>query len=251
MPKLIILGTSSAIPDETHYNTHLAIQSNQRVILIDCPGTPILRLKQSGIDLDDLTDLIVTHFHPDHTNGIPLLLMHLWLLGRQAAFTIHGLEHSIERIEAVMELYEWRRWPDFYPVSFKKIPETELALMLENDELKIFSSPVCHLLPTIGLRIELSNSQKVIAYSSDTEPCSAVLKLASTADILIHEATGEGEGHSSPAQAGQIATQASASKLMLIHYPINRVDQHDLSRLARQTFQGEIVVAEDFMEIEL
>jgi ribonuclease Z len=72
MTKLTILGTASAIPDESHYNTHMAIQSIQGVILIDCPGTTILRLKQSGIDPNDLTDLIVTHFHPDHTNGIPL-----------------------------------------------------------------------------------------------------------------------------------------------------------------------------------
>jgi ribonuclease Z len=251
MTKLIILGTASAIPDETHYNTHMAIQSDQGVIMIDCPGNPILRLRRGGIDPNDLTDLIVTHFHPDHTNGIPLLLMHLWLLGRKTELTIHGLEHSVDRIRAVMELYEWHQWPDFFPVSFKKIPETELAVVLEKNELKILSSPVCHLLPTIGLRIEQSRSNKVIAYSGDTEPCSSLLKLASSADFLIHEATGEGEGHTSPTQAGQIARQAGASRLILIHYPPNHIDLNEMIGLARQAFQGDVQAAEDFMEIEL
>lgn len=251
MTKLTILGTASAIPDESHYNTHMAIESTQGVILIDCPGTPILRLKKCGIDPNNVTDLIVTHFHPDHTNGIPLLLMHLWLLGRQTILNIHGLDHSIERIKAVMKLYGWHQWPNFYPVTFKIIEEHDLTQVLVTDDLKIFSSPVCHLLPTIGLRIELIHKHKVIAYSSDTEPCPSLLDLARDADILIHEATGEGPGHTSPMQAGQIATQAGASKLMLIHYPVNHVDQHDLVAQASQTFQGEVVVAEDLMEIEL
>src|SRR5512134_1209995 len=127
MTKLIILGTANAVPDENHYNTHMAVLSGQGTILIDCPGNPILRLQKSGIEPNSLTDLIVTHFHPDHTNGIPLLLMHLWLLGRQQPLTIHGLEHSIQRIIGVMELYEWQGWPDFYPVSFKTVPEVEQA----------------------------------------------------------------------------------------------------------------------------
>jgi len=251
MTKLTILGTASAIPDESHYNTHMAIQSEQGVILIDCPGTTILRLKKGGIDPNELTDLIITHFHPDHTNGIPLLLMHLWLLGRQAALNIHGLKHSVERIKTVMDLYDWHRWPDFYPVSFKVIPDQELSQVLETDDLKIFSSPVCHLLPTIGLRIQLSSSKKVVTYSSDTEPCPTLFNLARDADILIHEATGETVGHTSPTQAGQIASQAGASRLILIHYPVNQVSPPDLINLAKQTFQGEVTVAEDFMEIEL
>ena len=50
MPKLIVLGTSNAIPDEDHENTHLALIGNQRKILIDCAGSPVIRLKQAGID---------------------------------------------------------------------------------------------------------------------------------------------------------------------------------------------------------
>lgn len=250
MTKLIILGTANAVPDEEHYNTHMAIQSRQGAILIDCPGNPILRLQKSGIEPNSLTDLIVTHFHPDHTNGIPLLLMHLWLLGRREPLTVHGLEHSIQRVIGVMELYEWQRWPDFYPVSFKTIAGTELVQVLENDEIKIYASPVCHLIPTLGLRIEQKDTHKVIAYSSDTEPCESMLKLAGNADILIHEAAGESKGHSSPAQAGQTARRAAAAELILIHYQTNHQDKDELVGQARRSFGGNVVIAEDLMEIE-
>lgn len=249
MTKITILGTSSAVPDENHENTHMAVESSQGVILIDCPGTPILRLKKGGIDPFRLTDVIVTHFHPDHTSGLPLLLMHLWLLGRKEPLTIHGFEHTIERIEAMMNLYDWNQWPEFFSVSFHKVPENELVNVLANDELKILSSPVCHLMPTMGLRIEMLNSNKVVAYSSDTEPCPTLVKLASGADILIHESTGDTIGHSSPAQAGQAASQAGADSLLLIHYLVDHSDNQELIRQAKRHFQGEVKVAEDFMEI--
>ena len=67
MPKLIVLGTANAIPDENHENTHLAIVGEQRQILVDCVGNPVVRLKQAGIDLNRLTDIFLTHFHPDNT----------------------------------------------------------------------------------------------------------------------------------------------------------------------------------------
>ena len=75
MQKLIILGTANAIPDENHENTHLALLGEHRQILIDCAGNPVVRLKQAGIDLNSLTDLFLTHFHPDHVSGVPSLLM--------------------------------------------------------------------------------------------------------------------------------------------------------------------------------
>jgi ribonuclease Z len=250
MSKLIILGTSSAIPDENHYNTHMAVISKHGVILIDCPGTPILRLQKADIDPDDLTDLVITHFHPDHVNGLPILLMHLWLLGRKQPLTIHGFEHTLERIQAMMELFEWHKWPEFFPVSFNKVPENELALVMEYEEIKISSSPVCHLMPTMGLRIELLDSNKVIAYSSDTEPCPTLIKLANNADVLIHEASGETIGHSSPAQAGRVARQAGASSLVLIHYPVDQLNNLELIKQAKHPFQGTVTLADDLMEIK-
>jgi len=112
----------------------------------------------------------------------------------------------------------------------------------------VWSSPVCHLIPCLGLRIQFSEG--IMAYSSDTAPCEAVTRLADSADVLIHEATGEGPGHSSPEQAGQIAQQAGVKKLYLTHYPggINHKEYVDRARLY---FSGEVVIAQDLMTIHL
>ena len=78
-----------------------------------------------------------------------------------------------------------------------------------------------HLIPTIGLRMEFANG-RIAAYSCDTEPCAAVMRLGYEADLLLHEAVGEARGHSSGAQAADIARQAEVKRLVLIHYPVEK-----------------------------
>jgi ribonuclease Z len=249
MAKLIILGTSNAIPDPSRENTHMAVVGKRGTVLIDCVGTPVVHLGKAGIRLESITDLIATHFHPDHVSGIPLLLMNMWLLGRQEPLRIYGLHHCLERIEDMMGFYHWDNWPNFFPVAFHRLPERENILLLDHEEYRIYSTPVRHLVPTIGVRIESRDRGRVIAYSCDTEPCPAVVHLASGADVLIHEASGAGVGHTSASQAGAIAREAEVGELFLIHYPAGLGDS--LVQQAKATFHGPIAMARDFMTFDL
>jgi len=252
MAKLIILGTSNAMPDEEHDNTHLAVVDGEGTVLVDCPGSPTLRLRRAGISLEDITDLITTHFHPDHVSGVPLLLMNMWLAGRQKPLRVYGLHHCLERLEDMMGFYHWENWPNFFPVAFHRLPEKEHVLVLETPALRIFSSPVKHMVPTIGLRFEgaAASPGAIVAYSCDTEPCPSLVRLATGAEILIHEASGDGVGHSSAPQAGKVAREAGVARLLLIHYPTGE-GQIGLVEQARREFAGDVALAEDFQEIVL
>jgi ribonuclease Z len=248
MGQIIILGSGYAVPEEGHDNTHLFIQQGDLGILVDCASNPVVQLRKGGLDLDRISDLILTHFHPDHVSGVPLLLMDLWLLGRKKPLHIYGLTHTIERTETMMKLYDWKKWPNFFPVTFNRLPEQEMSLIISRPDLKIYSSPVKHLIPTIGLRVEFIPEDKSAAYSSDTEPCQPVVRLAAKADILIHEATGASLGHSSPSQAATIARQAEARQLILIHYSVQKAAETLQS--AERVFDGPIKLAEDFMKFD-
>ena len=250
MAKVVILGSSNAIPTPEHENTHLVVVGEQRVVMVDCVSDPLLRLEQAGLQPDDLTDLILTHFHPDHVSGVPLLLMDMWLMGRRRPLNIYGLHHTLDRIEELMGLYGWAEWPEFFPVSFCRLPADEMTGVLECPEFRIFASPVRHLLPTLGLRVEFSRSGKVLAYSCDTEPCPQVVRLAEGAHVLIHEAAGLSRGHSSAEQAGEMAARAEAGSLYLIHYPTGKYAQGDLAAEASRSYQGPVRLAVDFMELD-
>lgn len=90
---------------------------------------------------------------------------------------------------------------------------------------------------------------RVVAIAGDTLPCSAAVELARGADLLVHEATFGAahrelaplRGHSTAAQAAEIARQAGARRLVLTHFSA-RYQQaegpsvEDLVREARAIF---------------
>ncbi|MCX7756074.1 MAG: MBL fold metallo-hydrolase [Anaerolineales bacterium] len=249
MSELVILGASNAIPTLESETTHLAVCAGEQVVLVDCGTNPLVRLERAGLNVQNVSDLILTHFHPDHVSGLPLFLMDLWLVGRKTPLVIHGLAYTLDRAEQMMALFGWQDWPDFFPLSFRRVPEEELFPLLETPALRIFSSPVQHMLPNIGLRFEFVREGKSAAYSSDTSPCPAVIRLAQQVDVLLHEASGLFRGHTSAAQAGQVAAEASARALYLVHHPSGRFLHNDPAQEARQTFAGPVILAQDGMRI--
>jgi ribonuclease Z len=250
MARLVILGSASAVADARHDNSHMVLEGEQGAILIDCASSPLVRLEAAGIPRDRLTHLIATHFHPDHVYGVPILFMNLWLLGRHSPLAVYGLHHCLERIEHLMEDFGWSEWPNFFPVAFHRLPEREAVRVLDNEDFTITCSPSVHLVPTIALRVQVKSSGRVLAYSSDTAPCESVARLVRNADLLIHEATGPTIGHSSAAQAGRVARNAEAGRLVLIHYPVTS-DPDRLLDEARSNYDGPVELAEDFRVYEL
>lgn len=252
LPRLVILGSAAVVPDAEHENTHMLLHGESGAILIDVAGRPLVSLKRIGIEVDDLTDVILTHFHPDHVGTFPNLLLASWLIGRRSGLRVYGLHHCLERIEDLMTAFHWEDWTGFYPVSFHHLPEREGVMVLENDEFLVTASPVRHYVPTIGLRVVAKKTGFIFAYSCDTVPCPETVRLAYGADLLIHEAAGdEPLGHSSAAQAGAIAAESGVKALGLIHYHVWEEATDHLSTEARTTYDGPVFLCTDFMEINL
>ncbi len=248
MNRIVILGSAYSIPSMELDNSHFAIESGNRVVLVDCASSPVARLQKAKLPIDNLTDVILTHFHPDHVYGLPLLLMDLWLMKRKTPLTIHGLQVTLDRVKKMMSAFDWEKWPGFYPVEFNVVEGEKLEEIIRDQGLVIQTRMVKHLIPTIGLRMHFKESKKVVAYSCDTEPCPEVLELANEADILIQESAGNAPGHTSPEQAGVIAENARVKTMYLIHYPPSS-NTKILIEKARSTFSGLVYAATDFLEI--
>jgi ribonuclease Z len=251
MGRVIVLGSGTAISEEGHENTQLLIQQHERTVLVDCGNSPLIRLKKAGIQFNQVTDLILTHFHPDHVGGLPGFLVESWLMGRKNPLHIYGLAHTIDRTETLMGLFDWKKWPNLFPVTFHRLPDQEMSLVIQSPTLQIYTSPVKHMVPTVGLRISFLPEEKVVAYSCDTEPCPQVIGLAQDADVLFHEATGGSIGHSSAAQAAHAARQAGVQTLYLIHYSRKSQDQTSWLDEARRIYPGPILLAQDEMVISI
>lgn len=251
MARIVILGSAAAVNDAKHDYTHFVlIGEKDTPVLVDAGSNPLGKIKDLGIDDEALQDVILTHFHPDHVSGIPNMMMHMWLLGRQAAMRIYGLHHCVNRTENMLSAFGWQEWPNFFPVAFHRVSERNRAPVLENEDFRITAWPVHHFIPTIGLRIENKLTGNVLAYSCDTEPTSSLLELANEADIFIHEAAGPPPGHSTARQAGEMAAQVKAKSLFLIHYQVWNTDPTPLVPEAAEAYGGPIILCKDFDEFE-
>jgi len=253
MARIVILGSAGAVNDAQHDYTHfLLIGEEDTPILVDAGSNPLGKIKNLGINDDELQDVILTHFHPDHVAGVPNMMMHMWLSGRKAPMRIYGLHHCINRIEDTMEAYGWQEWPGFFPISFQRVSQRNNAPLLENKDFIIRAWPMRHYdVPTIGLRITNKHNGNVLSYSCDTMVFPGLIELARGADILIHEAAGnDNMGHSSARQAGEVATEAGAKELYLIHYLVWNTDPEPLVDEAKETFDGPVHLCKDFDEFE-
>jgi len=96
-----------------------------------------------------------------------------------------------------------------------------------------------------------------IAYSGDTRPTGKLVEAARGADVLIHEATFDDSledkaaenGHSTAAQAADVAKAAGAGMLILTHISSRYPDEGVLLEQARKIFPN-TRVAKDLMEVE-
>jgi ribonuclease Z len=246
MARLIILGSGAALPDASRDNTYMVVEGRESSILIDCAGSPLHKLQAVGVDLDTLDALIVTHHHPDHIYGVPALLLGLWLYDRQEPFRIFGPQKSVAALASIMDALEWQDWPCTMPVAFHEVEMMVGHKVIESSEFEITTAPVEHHVPTIAVKVVSKESGRTIVYSSDTEPCEALIRLAKGVDILIHESTGDYAGHSSPSQAGAMARRCGAGKLVLIHFTAPDSELEGLRQAAEAEFDGPVELAEDF-----
>ncbi len=245
MAKLTLLGSAAAVPDMDHENAYMVLEGEKSALLVDCAGSPMARLQAAGVDLNKLSSLIITHHHPDHLYGVPSLLLGLRMFKRQVPLDIFGTRKSLAVIWGTMDLLGWQKWPSPFPVGRHEVPLREGALVINSDEFEVRATPMRHSVPSLGLRILSKATGGVVAYSADTEPCEAFIRLAREADILFHESTGDYAGHSTGAQAGAVARRCGARKLVLIHYPVD-ADLETWQKEAEREFGGPVELAEDF-----
>ncbi len=229
-----LLGTGAAVSDPHRTTTMLAIEEAGRLILVDCGGDAFQRMLAVGLDPSRIDGVILTHEHPDHISGYPLLIEKLWLFGRRDPLPVYGPGPTLEVAKSLFGAFSTDRWKGLPDREYHDVALESGTMIHCSERVTVTASPVDHPVPTIGLRFE-NNSGEVLAYSCDTAKCSAVVDLARDADVLIHEATGSiPDVHSSAEEAAEIAADAGAERLILVHLP-PAIDDDDLEA-ARQIF---------------
>lgn len=235
-----LLGTGAAVSDPHRTTTMLAVEEAGRFVLVDCGGDAFQRVLAAGLDPANLDAVILTHEHPDHVSGYPLLIEKLWLFGRREPIPVYGPAPTLHLARTLFGAFTTDRWDGLPDREYNDVVLEPDVEVLRTDDLTITATPVDHPVPTIGLRFESSDGS-VLAYSCDTAKSHAVVELARNADVLIHEACGAiPHVHSSPEEAAETAAEAGAGRLILVHLPpaVTDDDLVDARRIFERTELG-------------
>ena len=231
-----LLGTGAAVSDPHRTTTMLAVENSNSVIMVDCGGDALQRLMAANVAVTKITALILTHEHPDHVSGFPLFMEKIWLLGRRTPLPVYGIAPALSQAKRIFEAFDTSDWTDMPEIHWHEVALEENALVLDDDNWHISASPGTHSVPVTGLRFLDKQTRRVLTYSCDTAYSPVIQRLSSHANLLIHEATGEGYGHSSALQAAMVARDADVERLLLVHLPPESLLTPDMMQEARQVF---------------
>ena len=197
-------------------------------------------------DLADIDGVLLTHRHPDHTIDL-FQFFHARLYGERELpkIPLWAPEETLERITGFSsELGETFELTKIDGDSAFEIGEAKATFV----EMK-------HPAQTCGVRLERRDA--VFAYSADTGPGSDFHALGHDADVVMCEATFQDsdqpwwEGHMSATQAGRMANEIGASRLLLTHLPPTRDPQLSLSEAIKEAGSARVELAEPGKTIEV
>ncbi len=246
MAELLLLGTGAAINDGSRETTMLALRGQQSTVVIDCGGNAVLALQRMGVPLTSVERVILTHAHPDHTSGFPLLVEMLWLGGLRGVLHVHGPAQTLDVVRAAWSQWNTSRWEGLPVIDWQPVPLEVGVAVATGADFELTAAPGIHgEMAVIGVRARDLRGGGTVAYSADGQPSPGVNALARGVDWLVHEATGENFGHSTPEQAGALAREAGAKGLILVHLAPQSIEPSIARRAAQAAFGGPVFVGMD------
>jgi ribonuclease BN (tRNA processing enzyme) len=205
------------------------------------------------LDVKDLDYIFITHFHTDHINDLLMLVFNQKInflreikpVKNPKIFGPEGIEEVLKELDKVGHLNSRE----------KKGPEVaEISKMIDLTNMKVTPFMVKHYhdLQSYAYRFEIEG--KTITFSGDSAMCDGIIEAAKEADIFFVDSSWpksiKRDDHLNTIQVGEVATEANAKLAVLIHLKKEGFGK-DLVSEVKEAFDGEVLLAQDLMEIEL
>jgi len=277
--KVTLLGTGTPIPDPDRFGPSTLVEAGNKKLLFDAGrGVPI-RVRQLGFRESKIDVVFLTHYHSDHTAGIPDIWLTGWLGNfRQEPFRLIGpvgAKSLMANLESAYALDIKIRLEDekLSPGGIATVVEEfeKDGVVYDKDGVKVIAFAVDHgaaIKPAVGYRIEYNGHAVVI--SGDTRYDQNVIKYGTGVDLLIHEVCivrpellsnpyikRVVDHHTTPREAGQVFSLAKPKLAVYSHLvflasdKVPRATVDDIVAGTRETYDGPLQVGEDLMSFEI
>jgi len=207
------------------------------------------------------TQILVTHYHWDHIQGIPFFSP---LYAENNEFHFYSFRSKYLGRDSLKQVFEAQMALPYFPVDMsamnakRKFREVDGGDTFKVGENKITARWLNHPQGCLGFRVETPAG--TVAYATDNEPGDAKLdeslrELAAGADIFINDAqftpeqlqtTRKGWGHSTWQEGVKVARHAAAKTLVLFHHDPDSTDRmvDSILRQAREEFDSVFAASE-------
>lgn len=232
---ITFLGTRDGARSPRTNTSAQLVERGDVGLLVDAGLGATRQLLRAGVRPADLEGLLLTHWHPDHVGGLVPLLRRRWT-ARAPRLPVFG--PSPPRVLAPLV----RHGIDLTPA--RPGEPVQLAGFTCTPFATVHGPPSC------GWVLEDPDGRRV-AIPGDTRPVPGVVEAVRGVDVLVYEATFAAHhaeravqsGHSTAAEAGELAAAAGVGVLVLTHlssrYPRSAVGDEAAAR------HGQVVVPND------
>ena len=242
---LTVLGCSGTHPGPGQPCSSYLVEYDGYRLLLDCGNGSLARLQQH-IAIADIDAVLVSHLHADHFADLyGLYYARRFLPDGPLPLPVYGPAGARDFIAQLLPGDE--AFPQVCRFTAAAAGET---LELGPLTVRLFAS--YHPVETLASRVEAGG--KVLAYSADSAPTSALVDCARDADLFVCDATWlererplpEGV-HMTGAEAGAHAAAAGVGTLLVSHiYP--STDPAEVAAEASGAYGGTVLTAVDVQE---
>ncbi|MCX6023273.1 MAG: MBL fold metallo-hydrolase [Chloroflexi bacterium] len=246
--EVIGVGTCGTYPGAGRACQGWLVSEQGANVLLDC-GPGVASFVQQYLTLDKLSAIVISHLHVDHFLDL-LTLCYAMRFGpaprpHPALLIPQG---SLEQLETLIRPFTSQ--PDeFFHAGFD-IHEYQTGERVSVGPLDLTFAPTAHYIPCWATSVSAGGAKML--YSADTSPTPELARLGQNADLFICEASldriedddPQHRGHSTAAEAAQMARDAAARRLVLTHI----VPHHDAAayvRAAQTIFPGPVQAARE------
>jgi ribonuclease BN (tRNA processing enzyme) len=180
-------------------------------------------MHRCGVDPGAIDVVFLTHFHGDHTLGLPPFVLHRVFVD-QRPITFVGPDGIEAKMEALFEVSWGQDWQmamrDRFKVTYQSAQPSGSAAGYRYESIKLDHGTS----GSNGYRIWIDD--RILAYSGDTEATAPLDELVDGADVAIVEATGPGDvfSHMSWEAAADLKKRHPKTRFLFNHLYSGTVD---------------------------
>lgn len=154
-----ILGSNSATPAYGRNQSAQVLNYNETFYLIDCGEGTQLQMGKFGVKTSKIKYIFISHLHGDHYLGLMGLLSSMHLGGRKKEIHLFGPK-ELENLIALHLQYSQSELQ--YPLIFHPTQSDAYEMILDTNELQVFSFPLNHRIPCTGFRFNEKKTYRKI-----------------------------------------------------------------------------------------